>query len=367
MNPTTALCPVRVLAALTALILACAPVASPAEFKDPLTTPAMRTERLTQAPMTAITSAGPSRLVAAGWRGVIAVSDDDGKTWTQAAVPVREDLIALAFPTPMHGWAAGNEGLLLETTDGGLNWTKRMDGDSAAKLMLDKYKALAEQSPDNKLIAAALKEAEGYLAQAPSRPFLDIAFENEQTGYVAGTYGMLFRTTDAGKTWEPWLDRTDNPNGYNIYVIRIAGGEVYLAGELGLALRLDRAQQRFVKLSTPYEGSYFALTGKAPSLIAAGLRGNALRSDDEGKSWQKVEFSAGVPSTFSGATTMPDGSIVLVTLSGQMFVSTDEGRHFRAVPAKSPMRYSGVAPLAGNALATAGLQGIRIESTKVNP
>jgi photosystem II stability/assembly factor-like uncharacterized protein len=349
---------------LAALALACTALLAEAEFKDPLATPAVRTERLTQAPMTAIVRAGASRLVAAGWRGVIVVSDDEGKSWKQASVPVREDLTALSFPTATHGWAAGNEGVLLETTDGGLHWSKRLDGRDAARLMVEKYTDLAAKSPDDKVLAAALKESTGYLAQAPARPFLDIAFENEQSGFVAGTYGMLFRTTDAGKTWEPWLDRTDNPNGYNIYSVRIVDGEVFLAGELGLVLRLDRAQQRFVKVTTPYEGSFFTLTGKAPALIAAGLRGNALRSVDAGKSWQKVDFTASFPTTFSGAALTPDGNVVLVTLSGQMFVSEDGGQRFRAVLPKAPMRYSGVAAAGRNAVVVVGMQGIRTEEAK---
>jgi photosystem II stability/assembly factor-like uncharacterized protein len=346
------------------LLLAASCALAHAEFKDPLATPALRTERLVHAPMTAVSRAGEGRLVAAGWRGVIAVSDDDGRSWTQANVPVREDLTALAFPTALHGWAAGNEGVLLETTDGGLTWTKRLDGRIAAKLMVDKYTALAEKSPDDKALAAALKESEGYLAQAPSRPFLDIAFEGEQVGYVVGTYGLLFRTVDAGKTWEPLLEKVDNPNGYNIYAIGIEGGDVFLAGELGLALQLDRAQGRFVKLVTPYEGSFFTLVGKRPAMIAAGLRGNALRSEDSGRQWQKVAFDGAVPTTFSASATTGDGAIVLATLSGQLFISSDGGRRFKALQPKAPMRYSGVAPAGANTVVVVGTQGIRIETTK---
>ena len=350
--------------ALAALVLAAHAALAQAAFKDPLSTPAMQTARLTEAPMTAVVRTGGARLVAAGWRGLIAFSDDEGKTWRQAAVPVREDLTALCFPTPTHGWAVGNEGVLLETTDAGAHWAKRLDGNGAAKLMVDTYAAAAARSPEDTGIASALKEAQGYQAQAPARPFLDVAFENERIGYVAGTYGMLFRTTDAGRSWTPWLDRADNPNGYNIYAIHVEGEQVYLAGELGLALRLDRAQDRFVKLAPAYEGSFFALAGGAPALIAAGLRGNAFLSDDEGGSWKKIAFHAAVPTTFSGATLMPDGAVVLVTLSGQMFVSEDHGKTFVAVPTRTPMRYGAVAPAGPHQVVVVGTQGIRVESIK---
>ena len=350
--------------ALAGLALVAHAALAQAAFKDPLNTPAMQTARLTEAPMTAIVRTEGARLVAAGWRGLIVFSDDDGRTWKQAEVPVREDLTALCFPTPTHGWAVGNEGVLLETTDGGAHWVKRLDGNVAAKLMVDTYAALSVKSPDDAGIASALKEAQGYQAQAPARPFLDVAFENDRVGYVAGTYGMLFRTTDAGRTWTPWFDRLDNPNGYNIYAIHVEGEQVFLAGELGLALRLDRAQDRFVKLAPAYEGSFFALAGDSPELIAAGLRGNAFLSHDAGRNWQKIDFHGAMPTTFSGATTMPGGGIVLVTLSGQMFKSRDHGRNFAAVPSRSPMRYSAVAPAGPDRVVIVGALGIRVESTR---
>lgn len=313
--------------------------------------------------MTAIVRAG-ARLVAAGWRGVIAVSDDDGATWRQASVPVSEDFTALSFPTPMHGWVTGNDGILLETTDGGLSWTKRLDGNAAAAAMVETYGAQANAQPADAGIAAALKAANDYKAQAPARPFLDVAFQDERTGYLAGTYGLLFRTTDGGRHWTPVIDSADNPDGYHLYAIHAGTDGVFLAGELGLALRLDPTSGRFVKVKTPYDGSFFLLAGHSVALIAAGLRGNAFLSTNQGASWVPVGFQGGKPSTFSGATTLPDGRLALVTLAGQLFVSQDQGRNFTLVPTSSPMRYSAVAPAGRNAVAVVGAQGIRIETIK---
>lgn len=335
---------------------------SRAEFHDPLVTPARPTERLTRAPMTAVVRASPTRLVAAGLRGVIAVSNDAGKTWKQAAVPVREDLTALAFPTPDHGWAVGNDGLLLETQDGGNTWTKRMDGNAAARLMLDKYERLAQQEPDNPAIAAALKESKSYQAEAPARPFLDVAFTDDETGYIGGNFNLLFRTRDGGKTWEPLYEKTDNPNGYNIYSIRAEGQEVFLLGELGLALRRDPQTDSFVRVPLSYEGTLFTLTGKDGDLIAAGLRGSAFRTTDGGSTWRKVDFGALKPATFSSGTVLDDGRIVLVTTAGELFVSSDGGATFRAVAEGDPTPYYGVAPAGKDTVALVGLQGIRMET-----
>jgi len=336
--------------------------ASQAEFKDPLDTPALQTDRLTSAPMTAVVNAGGGHLVAAGWRGVIAVSDDAGRTWKQASVPVREDLTALAFPAPKHGWAVGNEGVLLESTDGGYTWVKRLDGNSAARLMVGKYQKLIEQNPSVSKIEAALKEANNYLDQAPARPFLDIAFENEQIGYIVGTFGMVFRTVDGGRNWEPLIEKTDNPLGYNIYAVKIFGGDVYLVGELGLALRLDRTKDQFVKMPLPYEGTLFALAANSSSAIAAGLRGNAFVSRDAGKTWQPIAFGGPQPATFSAAATLDNNTVALVSSSGQLLVSRDGGKEFKLVEVKSPMRYAGIADAGRDSVVLVGLQGIRMET-----
>lgn len=334
-----------------------------AKFNDPLTTPSIASSRLHQSPMTAIVLAGASRVVAGGWRGLIVSTDDEGKTWRQASVPVRSDINALAFPTDRHGWAVGTDGVVLETLDGGLTWAKRFDGRDAAKWMEVKYSPLAERNPDDKALAAAAKETSSYSAQ-PSRAFLDIAFESEQVGYLVGGYGLVFRTTDAGKGWEPWIDRVENPQGSHIYAISIQGRDVYMAGELGLLLKLDRGRGRFSRLTTPYNGSFFALTGNEGSLLVAGLRGNALRSLDSGKTWHEVQFSGSRPASFSAAATLHDGSIALATLSGQIFLSRDGGGRFDPVPLKAPMRYSGIASTRSGTLLTAGSLGIRAELNK---
>ena len=87
-------------------------------FQPPLALPAVKSPLAARAPLNAVALAG-IRLVAAGSRGHIVYSDDEGKSWTQADVPVSSDLLALHLPSARQGWAVGHEGVVLHTSDGG--------------------------------------------------------------------------------------------------------------------------------------------------------------------------------------------------------------------------------------------------------
>ncbi|PTB18858.1 glycosyl hydrolase [Trinickia symbiotica] len=317
-------------AALLALALA---VAEPslAAFADPIDTPAAANPRAGTAPLLAVAHAG-SRLVAVGLRGLIVLSDDNGASWRQAPAPVSSDLVAVYFASPSSGWATGQDGIVLHTADGGASWVKQLDGRSAAALMLAYYE---KQDPSNPKIAAALEEAKRFVNDGPGRPFLSVWFDNERTGYIIGSFNVIFRTDDGGASWTPWFDRTENEqDALNLHAIRRIGSTLYIVGEQGLVMRFDAAAQQFVKLTVPYKGSFFGIFGTPEDMILYGLRGNALRSVDGGQTWTKV----GIPdeSSLLGGVRLADGRLALLGQDGRILVSTDGGANFSAADVPGP-------------------------------
>lgn len=330
-----------------------------AAFQDPLEMPATHSALAVASPLTAIAPAG-DRLVAVGPRGHILYSDDGGRQWTQALVPVSSDLVAVHFPTPDKGWAVGHDGVILHSTDGGHNWVKQLDGRAAAQLMVDFYtNASQSSSPEAE---RALTEAQHFAEQGPVHPFLDVWFESDQVGFVIGAFGLAFATRDGGKSWVPWFDRMDNPSGLHLYGIRGADGRVYAVGEQGLILRLDRDKQRFVAVPGPYQGTYFGVVMSGEAIIVFGMRGNAFRSTDAGKTWSKVDTHASAGLT--GGVALKDGRVVLVSQGGHVLVSADRGATFATQPVSKPAAHAGVAAVSGTGIAMVGSQGIGLESLK---
>jgi photosystem II stability/assembly factor-like uncharacterized protein len=217
---------------------------------------------------------------------------------------------------------------------------RAQSGDAAAARLLPEVKRLVEPGPD--------------------QPFLDVWFENESTGYVVGSFNLIFKTVDGGNHWQPLLDRTDNPEGLHLYGIRGIGDDIYIAGERGLLLRLNRDTGRFAALASPYPGTYFGLVGKRGTIVIYGLRGNAFHSHDAGATWEKSH--TGITAGITSGTVLPDGRIVLVSQGGQILVSSDNARRFAKVPVANPVPLFGVAAAGAKSVATVGARGARIEA-----
>jgi photosystem II stability/assembly factor-like uncharacterized protein len=326
-------------------------------FEDPLNAPALPSQKIASSPTLAIERAG-DHFVAAGRRGHIMVSDTVGQKWTQATVPVSVDLVALSFPNPLKGWAVGHDGVILHTVDGGYTWTKQADGYSLSKIAHDFYQSKVQAG--EKSLETFLDRAKALVNDGADKPFLTVWFQSEKVGYVAGAFNMLFKTSDGGKSWEPWMHRIDNPGEMHLYSIKGNESGVYIAGEQALLVRMKSGESTFKSMPKPtYKGSYFGLLINPKSVVIHGMRGNAFLSNDQGNSWKKLNIS-----TTAGLTTGLIGSsnqIYLASVAGEIFVSMDQGRTFQKRKPKKPMSYFGMAEFNKDAYLMTGYTGVRLE------
>lgn len=335
------------------LVLAARPAAA-AGFVDPLDAPSAPSALAARRPLQAVARAG-ERLVAVGERGHAVFSDDGGARWTQAAVPVSEDLTAVRFVSARRGWAAGHGGVVLATEDGGERWERRLDGRAVARLLEAWARAHAGRAAP-----AALAQARDLAARGADQPLLDVWLDREgRSGFAVGAFGLALATADGGRTWTPCHDRVENPRALHLHALLEAGGALHLAGEQGLLLRLDRAAGRFRAVPVPYAGSLFGLAGDGRVVLAFGLRGTVLRSVD-GRAWRRIE--TGVDAALTGGALLPDGRIALAAGSGELLVSEDAGASFRKVTARGAVLAPafGLAPAGAGALAVAGADGVRV-------
>lgn len=304
---------------------------------DPLVQPAAPSAGASGAFLMAATRAG-DRLVAVGEAGVIVYSDDHGRSWNQAKVPVSVSITGVQFATPTRGWAVGHSGVVLASTDGGQSWTLQLDGNRIASLPESGGEVAADAPPAN-----------------PGDPLLDVYFSDAQHGHAVGAFGLMLRTDDGGKTWVRRNGALPNPEGRHLYAIRPSGDALYVVGESGSIFVSRDGGASFARVDSPYEGSFFGLAGPRPGeLLVFGLRGNAFHSADGGAHWSRVQ--AGTGASWTGAAVFGSAGVLMVSQSGEVALSQDGGRSFRLLERRLPPLSAVALTSDGRALA-AGVLG----------
>lgn len=291
--------------------------------------PAMMSTKASRSLLIDIAWAG-KRLVAVGDRGHILLSDDEGKSWQQAAVPVSVMLTAVFFPDERHGWAVGHNGVILSSADAGASWQVQHSDKSA---------------DDEKF----------------GHPLLDVWFADDKTGYAVGAYGYFLATQDGGATWSNHAGAVNDTEGWHLNAIAGMPGTdmVFIAGERGVLYRSPDRGITWQSLSSPFDGSFFGVSAVAPDmLLVYGLQGRLYRSSDQGKSWQQVQ--TGVTSGLNDAAMLDDGQIVVVGNAGVLLHADDMHLNFIARARDDRQAIMAALPLPNGAAVTVGDGGAKL-------
>jgi photosystem II stability/assembly factor-like uncharacterized protein len=262
---------------------AAAAPAAPAEAPKPIVKPrpSEMMPLAARAMMLDVVNTG-DHLLAVGEHGIIVVSNN-GRQWAQVQTPIRSPLTAASFANNMDGWVVGHDATILHTVDGGKTWE------------LQNFK------PDLE------------------KPYLDVLALDANNAVAVGAYGLISRTSDAGKTWSN-IDAPTIREGelhFNC-LTKLSDGSLLVVGEQGTMGLSTDAGVTWKKLTSPYDGSYFGAVPYGPKgALVYGLRGNIYESHDlaSGK-WDKID--PGTVATFYGGNVMPNGDLVMVGSNGEI-------------------------------------------------
>jgi hypothetical protein len=146
---------------------------------------------------------------AAGWNGVLLKTTDGGIEWRQIETGTFWWIQALSFPTEMIGYAAGLNGTILKTTDAGETWTPQNSGTAGRLRDIQFLDADIGWVVGNHGTVLATTDG-GAVWNATfisyELDFLGVHFIDSKNiwiaaSYIFGPYGIVARTTDGGETW----------------------------------------------------------------------------------------------------------------------------------------------------------------------
>jgi len=255
-----------------------------------------------------------TRLVTVGERGHVLLSDDQGQHWRQArSVPTRTTLTAVHAVDAQRLVAAGHGGLILSSSDAGENW--RVAAGSAT-------------GPDT---------------------LLAIRLEADGVGLAVGGFGYALRTLDGGATWKrvELLSGEAGERHFNRIFVSTRGTWL-IAAEGGQVLRSENRGEHWVSIATPYEGSLWSgLALNDSVLLACGMRGNLVRSVDDGLSWRHIPMAQSGAGSLTGLTVLADHSPLLVGVDGSLLRGNVAGDQFKFLRLEDRASLNGALALAG--------------------
>lgn len=299
-----------------------------ASAKSAVERPAMMSAKASRSLLIDLARAG-TRLVAVGDRGHILYSDDQGKTWTQARVPVAVMLTSVYFPSARQGWAVGHNGVILFSSDAGANWR--------------------------------LQRADrGSNSEKAGAPLLSVWFADNQNGYAVGAYGYFLATHDGGTTWSDNASALSNADGWHLNAIRGMSGSstVFIVGEHGVLFRSLDKGVTWNSLTSPFDGSFFGVAPIAPDLVLIfGLQGRLFASSDQGGQWRQVQ--TGVTSGLNAAARLEDGRVIVAGNAGVVLGAKDRSLNLTPETRSDRQSITAILPLPGNGFLTAGEGGVK--------
>jgi len=227
---------------------------------------------------------------AAGTNGVLLKTTNGGTNWIQQYTGTNNSFLSMHFPTSNTGYIVGYGGVLVKTTNGGLNWNLYPAGTNQVQFsiyFIDAYtgytvssnystSGLVNKTTNGGLNWSSYQIGPGY--------YNSIYFTDVNTGFITNSYsnnfGDILKTTNGGMNW---VVLESPPNGEysglfmnNATTGYAAGTKIVKTTNAGINWTLQYSQQStllsifFVDLNIGY---------------SAGSFGNIVKTTNGGSSW----------------------------------------------------------------------------------
>lgn len=280
---------------------------------------------------------GSKLVVGAGPEGTIMRSENNGQSWEQVfAVDQHSIFEMLHLPNTQDLIAVGDmNGVILRSEDSGATWTRVRSGTKSTlfellhipgtgTLISTGNDGAITRSDDNgetwEAVDSGTNSSIRRLVHIPETDILVIADED----------GNIKRSTDSGRTWKS-VENERKVGSYEpwklVYIPDIK--TLFLTGARGTVLSSTNNGAIWKPANLGLEGDIYDLTylAKEKVLIVTGdgVGRNISRSQDNGKTWQRISVGVEDRLVRIVPVSKPD-SVFAFGLGGNILVSNDFGR-----------------------------------------
>ena len=227
----------------------------------------------------------------AGEDGVLLRSTDGGATWSLRDSGSTRHLRAVARAANT-GWAVGDGGTVLRSSDGGQSWTAQNTG-SVQQLrgvaVLDAQHAWAVG--DGGLVLVTSDSGASWSQHAAGVERLHaVAFADVLRGLAVGQGGAMVQSADGGQSWTA----VDSGTGAHLRAVALSGSSAWAVGDAGTLLRSTDGGATWASVATGATGALRAVRFRnASEGWAVGEGGTVLYSANGGASWTLLDTGNG--------------------------------------------------------------------------
>lgn len=239
----------------------------------------------------------PEKGWAVGNNGTILKTTDKGETWLVYETGVQSDIRAVSFSDSLHGWAVGENGLILKTTNGGADWQVLASGSVevlTSVYFVNSLKGCVVGSNGTILRTTNGGNTWNTSYSGITVPFTSVWFADSTTGWAVAYDGIIRKTTNGGLIWSSQNSQTTHHLFSVRFINKLQGWAV---GDQGAMVFTNDGGNSWIPMNStgpfqPTFGAVYSLGG--PDIWVTIMGSGLLKSTNGGSDWQ-ILFYDGFP------------------------------------------------------------------------
>ena len=280
-----------------------------------------------------------------GEDGSILKTINGGINWIAQNSGITNNLKSVYFANNSTGYVVGDNGIILKTIDGGNNWNIQISG-----TILSLYSVYFKNTNigyavgDYGKILKTIDGGTNWIAQTSgTTQYLEtVYFASSDTGYIVGSGGSILKTINGGTNW---ITQTSGTTNWLYSISFTDANTAYIAGESGTILKTINGGSNWVTQisgTTKYLNSVHFINTNIGYIVGNGYNfdGIILKTINGGTNWiiQTNSITSSLNSMFftdsiKGYTVGSDGRITKTINGGTNWIAqtNDTSRYLSSI------------------------------------
>lgn len=262
-----------------------------------------------------------------GANGLLCRSGDNGQTWTVINTGTNQTFYSISFANPNRGWAVGSGGTIWYYNGSG--WSSQNVNSGITFYKIHAIGNTAYAVGTNGTVCKYVNGAWTAINPGVGNTFYAVHFTSETVGYIAGSGGIICRTTNGGVSWTPLTSGTTK----DLKCIKTAcPSEAIVAGDSGVVLTTTNRGASWTNRNLNQDININSVIWSEGSGYLVGENGNAFSFTFGGQADQ-LSISPNSPVSFC------PGTSVDLTASGSYNYLWSTGDTSRTITVTAPGTY----------------------------